>query len=128
MFTHIMVGADNILASRQFYDKTFAALGVPPGVDDGRGRIWWMAATGMFGLTLPINGKPASGANGGTIGLVASSPEQVDAWHAAGVASGGSTCEDPPGLRNAGPTIKLYVAYLRDPAGNKLTAVHQMPA
>jgi hypothetical protein len=49
----------------------------------------------------------------------------IDAWHAAGIANGGETCEDAPGLRegNFGP---MYLAYLRDPSGNKLCAVFRM--
>jgi hypothetical protein len=72
-------------------------------------------------VTLPINGEPACHANGGTIGFALSSPEEVDAWHAAGVKNGGTSIENPPGIREMG-TRKLYLAYLRDPIGNKLCA------
>jgi hypothetical protein len=82
----------------------------------------------MFAITKPINGKPATFANGGTIGFAATSTEQVNAWHAAGVGAGGVSCEDPPGVRDLGPAGKLYLAYLRDPAGNKLCALHRLPA
>ena len=98
-----------------------------PGSADPNGRIFYVTDTGIFALTAPINGAPASGANGGTIGFAVSSPEQADAWHAAGVASGGASCEDPPGVREGG-FGKLYLAYLRDPAGNKICALHRMPA
>jgi hypothetical protein len=53
------------------------------------------------------------------------SPEQADAWHAAGLAASGTACEDPPGVRE-GAAGKLYLAYLRDPDGNKLCALHRM--
>ena len=76
-----------------------------------------------FIVTPPINGEPASCANGGTIGF-AMTPEQADAWHAAGVASGGKAIEDPPGWREGG-FGRLYLAYLRDPTGNKLCALHR---
>jgi catechol 2,3-dioxygenase-like lactoylglutathione lyase family enzyme len=79
----------------------------------------------VFALTKPIDGQPASHGNGSTIGFAAASPEAVDAWHAAGAANGGTSCEDPPGVRENGP-VKLYLAYLRDPSGNKLCALHRM--
>ena len=63
--------------------------------------------------------------NGSTVGFACSSPAQADAWHAAGVANGGTTCEDPPGVRE-GSIGKMYLAYLRDPDGNKLCALHRM--
>jgi catechol 2,3-dioxygenase-like lactoylglutathione lyase family enzyme len=124
MFSHIMVGTNNLDKAKAFYDKTLGALGVPPGMVD-RHRVFYMMPTGVFSVSIPIDGKPATVANGGTIGFAASSSEQADAWHAAGVASGGVTCEEPPGLRE-GPTGKLYLAYLRDPDGNKLCALHRM--
>jgi len=128
MFSHIMVGANDIEASRKFYDATLGALGVPAGQADPKGRVFYRTASGTFAITRPIDGNPATAANGGTIGFAAESPEQVDAWHAAGLAAGGTACEDPPGARDLGPAGKLYLAYLRDPAGNKLCTVHRMPA
>lgn len=127
MFSHIMVGANDIEKSRQFYDAVLGALGVAPGTDDGQGRIFYMMPTGTFAITKPIDGRDATAANGGTIGFAAASPEVVDNWHAAGVANGGTTCENPPGVRDGGFT-KLYLAYLRDPSGNKLCALHHMQA
>lgn len=125
MFSHIMVGADDTVAAKTFYDATLGALGVPPGTLDDKGRLFYMTQTGIFAVTQPINGEPASCANGGTIGFAASSPAEADAWHAAGIANGGTTCEDPPGVRE-GSFGKLYLAYLRDPSGNKLCALHRM--
>ena len=78
----------------------------------------------MFGITKPINSEPATHGNGSTIGFAAQSAEQADAFHAAGVTHGGTTCEEPPGLRD-GVAGKLYLAYLRDPDGNKLCALHR---
>jgi catechol 2,3-dioxygenase-like lactoylglutathione lyase family enzyme len=75
---------------------------------------------------LPLDNKPATPANGGTIGFMAKSVELVDAFHAAGVANGGVTCEDPPGYRE-GPAGKMYLAYLRDPIGNKICAMFRVP-
>jgi catechol 2,3-dioxygenase-like lactoylglutathione lyase family enzyme len=125
MFSHIMVGADDVAASKTFYDAILGALGLPAGTADDKGRVFYMTKTGIFAITKPLNGDAATGANGGTIGFAAASPEQADAWHAAGVANGGTTCEDPPGVRE-GSIGKLYLAYLRDPAGNKLCALHRM--
>ena len=93
-------------------------------IDDDR-RIFYMSPTGAFAVTKPINGAPATAANGGTVGFVVADPATVDAWHAAGVANGGTTCEEPPGVREGG-LGKMYLAYLRDPSGNKLCALHRM--
>lgn len=125
MFSHIMLGADDIAASKAFYDATFAAIGVGPGFADDKGRVFWMTPTGIFAITKPIDGKPASCGNGSTIGFAMESPAQADAWHAAGLKAGGTACEDPPGVRE-GAAGKLYLAYLRDPSGNKLCALHRM--
>ena len=124
MFSHIMVGANDLEKAKSFYDALLGALGVPPAVIDGH-RIFYMTPTGVFSVSQPINGQPATAANGGTIGFACSSSDQADAWHAAGVAHGGVSCEDPPGVRE-GSVGKMYLAYLRDPDGNKLCAVHRM--
>jgi catechol 2,3-dioxygenase-like lactoylglutathione lyase family enzyme len=127
MFSHVMVGADDIEASKRFYDAALGTLSIPPGRIDDKGRVFYMTKTGVFAITRPIDGNPASCGNGATIGFAAQSPEEADAWHAAGLASGGTACEDPPGIR-AGALGQLYLAYLRDPAGNKLCALHRVPA
>jgi catechol 2,3-dioxygenase-like lactoylglutathione lyase family enzyme len=124
MYSHIMVGSNDIDRSKTFYDATFTAIGGKAGIKDEKGRLIYMHNGGLFLVTTPINGEPACQANGGTIGF-AMTPEQADAWHAAGVASGGASCEDPPGVRE-GSFGKLYLAYLRDPDGNKLCALHRM--
>jgi len=123
MFSHVMVGATDMEASKKFYDATLGALGYQPGVMDPKGRCFYVTDSGVFAITLPINGEPASGGNGSTIGFAVKNPEEADAWHAAGVANGGTTCEDPPGER---PGSGLYLAYLRDPSGNKLCALYRM--
>ena len=125
MFSHVMVGADDTAAAKTFYDATLGTLGIAPGFADDKGRAVYMTPTGIFIVTKPINGEAASCANGATIGFAAKSPAEADAWHAAGLAAGGTTCEDPPGVRD-GAFGKLYLAYLRDPAGNKLCALHRM--
>ncbi len=125
MFSHVMVGANDLDASRKFYDAVLGTLGIPAGVTDEKGRIFYLSPTGVFAITKPINGGSASAANGGTVGFTVADPARVEAWHAAGVANGGTTCEDPPGVREGGMG-KMYLAYLRDPSGNKLCAVHRM--
>lgn len=119
MFSHVMIGADDIEVARTFYDATFAAFGGPAGVIDPAGRLVYQHNGGIFIITKPINGEPASCANGGTIGF-AMSPAQADAWWQAGKDNGGTACENPPGPREGSP---FYLAYLRDPSGNKLCAL-----
>jgi catechol 2,3-dioxygenase-like lactoylglutathione lyase family enzyme len=97
MFSHVMVGVNDLEVSKKFYDALLGTLGIGPGVANNN-RYFYRSATGSFGITTPINGEPASFANGGTIGFNMQSPEQADAFHAAGIANGGATCEDPPGL------------------------------
>ncbi|MES2785885.1 MAG: VOC family protein [Pseudomonadota bacterium] len=125
MFSHVMVGTADLDRSKRFYDAVLGSLGLAPGFVD-RHRIFWRSPTGSFGASLPINGEPQTIGNGSTVGFACSSPEQVDAWHAAGVANGGTTCEDPPGVRENGAS-KLHLAYLRDPDGNKLCALYRYP-
>ncbi|RKE85711.1 VOC family protein [Rhizobium sp. AG855] len=122
MFTHIMIGSNDLARSKRFYDATFIALGGQPGETDARGRLIYLHNGGRLMITAPIDGKPASAANGGTIGILAARPEDVRAWHDAGTANGGMSIETPPSLRPNGQ----FVAYLRDPDGNKLT-VRSLP-
>ena len=123
MFSHVMLGVSDLEVSRKFYDALLGTLGIAPGVAN-KSRYFYRSPTGVFGITLPINGEPATHGNGSTIGFATQTPEQTDAFHAAGVANGGSTCEDPPGYRE-GASGPLYLAYLRDPDGNKICALHR---
>ena len=125
MLSHIMVGSDDIAASRAFYDAVFGVLGIGPAAEDAKGRLIYAGDEMLFMVSKPIDGRPATHANGGTIGIKVSSPELVDAWHATGMKHGGTPIEDPPGIRE-NAIMKLYLAYLRDPAGNKLCATHRM--
>jgi len=122
MFSHVMVGANNMEESKAFYDAILGALGHGPGVLDDKGRCFYMTESGIFAISVPIDGNPACHGNGSTIGFAAVNPEAADAWHAAGIANGGTSCEEPPGVRS-GDLGNLYLAYLRDPAGNKLCAL-----
>lgn len=125
MFSHVMLGSNDLEKSKAFYDAVLGTLGIAPGVAN-KNRYFYRSPTGTFSISTPINGDVACHANGGTIGFLAESIEQADAFHAAGVANGGTTCEDPPGFRE-GPGGKLYLSYLRDPAGNKICALHRPP-
>jgi catechol 2,3-dioxygenase-like lactoylglutathione lyase family enzyme len=126
MFNHVMVGALDIDESKCFYDAALGALGVAAGVKDSAERCSFRTPTGVFMIKLPIDGAPATFGNGSTVGFAANDTAQVDAWHAAGIANGGTTCEDPPGVRERG-NFRVYLAYMRDPAGNKLCAAFRMP-
>ena len=125
MFSHIMIGANDIQESKKFYDAILATMGHKPGVIDDKGRCFYFTKTGVFGLSKPIDGKPASHGNGSTLGFAAQNTEMADKWHAAGLANGGTDCEDPPGLRQ-NVNGSLYLAYLRDPSGNKICALHKV--
>jgi catechol 2,3-dioxygenase-like lactoylglutathione lyase family enzyme len=125
MFSHVMIGTNDLDKAKAFYDKLLGTLGVPPAFVD-RHRIFYRTKTGTFSVSIPIDGQPATPANGGTIGFVANSPEEADSWHAMGLANGATTCEDPPGVREMNGR-KLYLAYLRDHDGNKLCAMYRLP-
>jgi catechol 2,3-dioxygenase-like lactoylglutathione lyase family enzyme len=124
MYSHMMVGSNDIARSKKFYDATFTAMGGRAGSEDPKGRLIYIHNGSMFLVTPPIDGQPATHGNGCTIGF-AMTPEQANAWHEAGVANGGTAIEDPPGVREGGG-MKLYLAYLRDPDGNKLCALHRV--
>lgn len=124
MFSHVMVGSNDIARSKKFYDALFGAIGGKPGSQDAKGRLIYKHNDGLFLVSPPIDGKPATHANGGTIGFTMANPAQADAWHKAGVENGGTAIEDPPGVRSG----IMYLAYLRDPDGNKLCGLHRLPA
>lgn len=120
MFSHVMVGSNDMERSRTFYDALF---GKPAKTDD-KGRLSYGRRGAVFMVSPPIDGAAATHGNGSTIGFIFDSPEEVDAWHAAGCGAGGKSCEDPPGYRE-NPFGKLYLAYLRDPDNNKLCGLHR---
>lgn len=131
MFSHIMVGSNDIEKSKTFYDAVLGTLGAGEPLrnvaDSGHTRLFYMHNGGAFCVTEPIDGEEATCANGATIGFKCDSAEQVKAFHDAGVANGGTSCEDPPGLRN-GSLGPMHLSYVRDPDGNKLCAIHRVPA
>ena len=120
VFSHIVLGADDIQSAKQFYDAALGALGHGPGAETPDGtRVIYQTESGILMITRPYDGQPATYANGGTVGFTAPSTEAVEAFHSAGVSAGGSD-EGAPGPREAIPGS--YAAYLRDPTGNKLVA------
>lgn len=127
MYSHNMIGSNDLDRAKTFYDATFSAIGGKEGRIDSKGRLIYLHNGGIFMVTKPIDGQPATPSNGATIGFAMASPEQADAWHAAGAAAGGTAIEDPPGWRE-NDFGKLYLAYLRDPDGHKLCALHRPEA
>lgn len=120
MFSHVVVGTHDVAVAKTFYGALLGTLGISLAFSDDQRAMYQQNGT-SFIATKPINGEPATYANGGTIGFSCNSPDQVDAWHSAGVNNGGTSCEDPPGIRESFGS-KFYLAYLRDPSGNKLCA------
>ena len=120
IFSHIVLGTNDIGKARIFYDAVLGELGIGRVMDMDDRSIWGVGGPALI-VTKPINGEPACHANGGTVGFAAASSEAIDKFHAAGLAAGG-VCEGAPGLRPAMPG--LYAAYLRDLDGNKICAVH----
>lgn len=128
MFSHVMVGTNDIERSKRFYDAVLGVLGAGEPFRNanatGQVRLFYRHEGSSFCLTEPINGEPATSANGGTIGFKCGSPEQVQKFHDAAVAQGGTSIEQPPGLRD-GKLGAMYLAYVRDPDGNKLCALYR---
>lgn len=128
MFSHVMVGSNDIERSRKFYDAVLSVVGVGEPMQNvngtGQTRLFYRHDGGTFCVTQPINGESATFGNGSTIGFKCDSPEQVRQFHDTAVAHGGVSVEDPPGLRQ-GKLGSLHLAYVRDPDGNKLCALHR---
>lgn len=123
-FLYLTLGTNDLARAARFYDAALAPLGLVRRAtkdseigygfpEDRRTRLW---------ITLPFDGKPASIGNGSMPALIAPDQAAVKAFHAAALAHGGSD-EGAPGLRPFGPAF--FAAYVRDPDGNKLSAVHE---
>lgn len=130
MFSHVMVGTNDIERAKKFYDAVLGVLGAGEAFRNeaptGHVRLFYRHAGCSFGVSEPINDEPATFANGATIGFKCDSPEQAKAFHDVAVANGGTSIEAPPGLRE-GKLGSLYLAYVRDPDGNKLCALYRPP-
>jgi len=131
MFSHVMLGTNDIERSKRFYDAVFGVLGAGEAVANtnktGQRRLFYRHDGTTFCLTEPIHGQPATLANGFTLGFKCASPEQLQQFHDVAVAHGGTAIEEPPGPRT-GPGGVLHLAYVRDPDGHKLCALHRPKA
>jgi catechol 2,3-dioxygenase-like lactoylglutathione lyase family enzyme len=125
MFSHVAVGTNDLERAKRFYDAILGQLGYAEGRLRSKGDYVYLSEAGIFIVTKPIDGQPATHANGGTIGFACRSIKEVERWHAAGIATGGKTDQDPPGIRNT-EAGSLYLAYMRDPDGNKLCAMYRL--
>jgi catechol 2,3-dioxygenase-like lactoylglutathione lyase family enzyme len=128
MFSHVMVGSNDIERSKRFYGAVLGVLGAGEPfrneAESGHARLFYRHDGSTFCVSEPINGEPANVGNGSTIGFNCNSPEQVRQFHDAAIAQGGTSIEGPPGERN-GSMGAMHLAYVRDPDGNKLCAFHR---
>ena len=131
MFSHVMLGTNDIERSKRFYDAVLHVLGAGTAIENtnktGQRRLFYRHDGSSFGVSEPIDGRAATVGNGGTVGFKCDSPEQVREFHDVAVANGGTSIEEPPGPRS-GPAGVLHLAYVRDPDGNKLCALHRPKA
>ena len=129
MFSHVMVGTNDIERSKRFYDAVLGTLGAGEplrnSASTGHVRLFYRHDGGTFCISEPIDGEAATSANGATIGFKCSSPEQVQQFHDVAISNGGTSIEEPPGLRD-GKLGAMHLAYVRDPDGNKLCALHRV--
>jgi len=124
MISYVTIGADDLERAVAFYDPVMAALGAERKWTSGRwagyGSVTRPEGPQVL-LCAPADGAPARAGNGIMVGLQAGTRAEVDAFHAAALAAGG-TCEGPPGPRPQYGDPNYYMAYVRDPTGNKLSA------
>lgn len=130
MFNHVMIGSNDIERSKRFYDAVLRVIGAEGAPvrnvsATGHVRLFYRHDGNTLAISEPIDDQPATCANGGTIAFKCASPELVKAVHDAAVAHGGVSIENPPGLRDDA-LGKYYLAYVRDPDGNKLCAIHRV--
>lgn len=128
MLNHVMIGSNDIERSKAFYNAVLGVLGAgEPFVNvaaSGHTRLFYIHDGSTFSISEPINGEPASVANGSTIGFKCNSLEQVKQLHDVAVANGGTSVEDPPGPR-AGSMGVMNLCYFLDPDGHKICGIHR---
>lgn len=128
MFNHVMIGTNDIEKSKQFYSQVLGVLGCDKVMDNtsdsGHQRVFFLHDGSVFAISEPIDGEPATCANGMTIGFRCSSPEQVKELHDVAVAAGATSIEDPPGLRE-NSMGSIHLSYFRDLDGHKICGIHR---
>jgi len=128
MFSHVMIGSDDIERSKSFYNSVLGVLGAKEPIvnvnDTGQTRLFYIHNDSIFCVTEPINGESMSAANGSTIGFTCDSSEQVKELHDVAIANGATSIEGPPGLRN-NTTGKKYLCYFLDPDGHKICGMYR---
>lgn len=128
MLNHVMIGSNDIVRTKSFYNAVLGVLGSPEPIehinDTGQKRLFYIHGGSTFGISEPINGKPVTVANGSTIGFVCNSPEQLQEFHDVAVANGGTSVEDPPGPRESDMGV-MYLCYFLDPDGHKICGIHR---
>jgi catechol 2,3-dioxygenase-like lactoylglutathione lyase family enzyme len=132
MFNHVMIGTHDIERAGRFYEALLKVLGseTPPvrsTTNDGHLRLFFRHDGNTLGITQPINGEPATVANGSTLAFKCDTPERVRAFHDTAVRHGAVSIEDPPGIRTLGP-FTYCLGYVQDPDGHKLCAIHRVQA
>ena len=129
MLNHVMIGSNDIEKSKRFYDAVLAVLGAGEPLEKinatGQKRYFYIHNGSTFCLTQPINGEPATVANGSTIGFVCDSPEQIKELHDVAIANGGTTMEEAPGLRESNMG-GIHLCYFADPDGHKMCGFHRV--
>ncbi len=128
MLNHIMIGSADIEQSKSFYNAVLGVLGADEPMahvnDTGQTRLFYSHDGSTFSISEPINGKPVEPSNGSTIGFACNSPEQIQELHDVAIANGGTSIEDPPGLRD-GSMGPMYLCYFTDPDGHKICGIHR---
>ena len=128
MLNHVMIGSNDILKTKSFYNAVLGVLGAAEPIenvhDTGQTRLFYIHEGSTFSISEPINGQPVSVANGSTIGFVCNSPEQVKELHDVAVANGGSSIEEPPGPREGSMGV-MHLCYFLDPDGHKICGIHR---
>lgn len=128
MLNHIMIGSGDIEKSKSFYNAVLGVLGAGEPMahvnDTGQTRLFYIHDGSTFSVSEPINGKPVEPSNGSTIGFLCTSPEQIQELHDVAVANGGTSIEDPPGIRE-GSMGPMYLCYFTDPDGHKICGIHR---
>jgi catechol 2,3-dioxygenase-like lactoylglutathione lyase family enzyme len=125
MFLYITLGTNDLARAKRFYDPVMATLGASLKIENDGEIGYGPAGTdhSMVYVVTPFDEKPATIGNGSMPALIATTRTAVDAFHAEALVHGG-TDEGAPGLRYS---PDFYSCYVRDPDGNKLSAVCTVP-